>query len=128
MLKMMVSYFVKRISKDKKKPYRYGKGLKKIFPCNTTPIVALDFVRELGFLFRVGITEVEILLLLNLEEFGMTRDNIVKQIYHAKEDHVKNLLRNMRRKGLIHEHKGPHNVINYAIADTVRHQIKSLHK
>ena len=81
--------------------YPYNDSLKSLFPDSFTPLVALDYLRELMYVTGKSMTEVEILLMIAIQEEPVSFKLVADNIYHVSDYHVARVLRTLKRDGYL---------------------------
>lgn len=81
--------------------YPYNDSLKDIFPKSFTPLVSLDYIRELMYVTSKTMTEIETLLMIVIQEEPVSFGDVADNIYHVSDEHVARVLRNLKRSGYL---------------------------
>jgi len=120
--------FGKKDDAETTEPYPFAESMRELLPSAFSPLIALDLIRRLMDELHLGMTEVEIILLIASEEEPMNLDRIEDQIYHTSVDHIHKLLRNLVKKGHIYRYNNDDDSVIYYLASETEEAIKSFHK
>lgn len=108
--------------------YPFHSSLKEYIPKAYSPLFAIKFARDISESLNVTMTQVEIILFLISEPSAIEFEDIVENIDHVSEDHIKRSLNEMIQMGLVYRLDYSGNDLRYGAMLELREDIGSYYK